>query len=103
MQRWIALAVVALMLLAGGGYYGRKVYRENRPHSMWVPIQINPELPPEKVDAVVKEIKAKLSQKEVLLEVSRDLDLPKQWGLAGDDQAADELKKRMYVKLGDMQ
>src|SRR6187402_500069 len=103
MQRWIAVAVVAMILMAGGAYYGRKFYRENySPAPMWVPIQINPTYPSEKIDEVLKELKARLTEESVLLEICKDLSLAKHWQLSSDAAAAAELKKRMFVKLDEM-
>ena len=102
MQRWIAAAVVALVLAAGGAYYARKIYYENMPAPQWVPIPINADRSPDEVDRVVKELKTKLTDEAVLTQVVEDLNLAKNWNLSGDSQAVAELKKRLFVKIGDM-
>ena len=102
MQRWIALAVVLLLTAAGGAYYARKVYQANSPSPQWVQIRINADRSPEQVDRVVKELKTKLSADEVLEKVVQDLNLAKAWNLPGETAAVAELKKRLFVKIGDM-
>ena len=101
MQRWIAAAVVAMILMGVGAFYGRKIYHENAAAPVWVPLPID-QLPPDKVDSVVKELKTKLSEDAVLLQVSKDLSLPVQWHLPGDPQAAAEVRKRLFVRIGEM-
>ena len=62
---------------------------------------INPALPPEKRDEIAKDLKAKLSKFEILLQVSHDLELPKKWNLASDEEAAQEISARLFVKVGE--
>ena len=104
MQRWIALAVVVVLLLlaAGGAFYARRTYYENSPAPMWVPIEIKADRPPEEVDRVVKELKTKLSEDEVLGKVVQDLNLAKAWNFSGEMPAVAELRKRLFVKVGEM-
>ena len=88
------------MLVFGGGLFAYRNYKQNRPHPMWVPLPINPELPVEKQDKIAKELKQKLCQKEVLAQVSKDLGLTNEWKLSSDEKCADELLKRIFVDVG---
>jgi hypothetical protein len=101
MQRWIAVSVVAVLLLVGGGAFAYSHHRENREAPIWVPLPINPELSTEKRTQIVKELKEKLSEREILMNVSKDVGLRKKWDLATDDEAAQEVGKRLFVKLGE--
>ena len=101
MQRWIALGVVAMMLLLGGGWFSYRIYKQNRPHPVWVPLQINPDLPGAKRDEVINELKEKLGAREILVKVSRDVDLVGKWHLASDEEGAREIGGRLFVKAGD--
>ena len=56
MQRWIAIGVVAMLLLVGGGWYARHSYKQNRAQPMWVPMPINPALPLAKRDAIIQDL-----------------------------------------------
>ena len=90
-----------MMLVLGGGGYAYRNYKLNRPHPIWVPLPINPALPLEKRDEIAKDLKAKLSKFEILLQVSHDLGLPKKWNLATDEEAAEEIAARLFVKVGE--
>jgi len=53
MQRWIVVGVVAVLLFCGmgiGGLFAYRAYKQNLPGPVWVPMPVNPELPPEKCD-----------------------------------------------------
>jgi hypothetical protein len=101
MQRWIAVGVVAMMVLLGGAWFAHRVYKQNRPQPIWVPMQINPELPAAKRDAIIKELKAKLSEQQVLLKVSQDLGLTKKWQLATDAACANKIREELFVRSGE--
>jgi hypothetical protein len=101
MQRWIVLAVVAMMLVLGGGGYAYWTYKQNRPHPMWVPLPINPQLPDAKREELARELKAKLGTTVILTQVSKDLGLAKRWELASDSAAAAEVGRRLFVKVGE--
>jgi ribosomal protein L39E len=102
MQRWIVLGVVAMVLAIGGSAFGYRAIKQNRPAPIWVPLAMNTELPYEKRREIAKELKLKLEQKEVLLQVCKDLSLAQEWQLPSNEAAAEELGKRLFVDLGDM-
>ncbi len=62
---------------------------------------LNTEVPEDKIKALVKDLKEKLSKPEVMLKISKDLALSNKWNLASDDAAAKELAKRFFVKIGE--
>jgi hypothetical protein len=102
MQRWIAAGVVMMILFLGGSYYGYKAYKSNRPAPMWVPLPIKPDLENAKRDAMILDLKTKLSEQEVLTKVSQDLGLKQKWNLASDESCAQELRHRLFVRSGDV-
>ena len=95
------MSVVALILLVGGGGYAYWTYKQGRPHPVWVPLPINPELSDEKREEIAKELKMKLGTTEILTRLSKDLDLTKRWQMASDDEVAAELGRRLFVTLGE--
>ncbi|NQX02923.1 hypothetical protein HQ447_19875 [bacterium] len=101
MQRWIVFGVVAVLLVLGGGGIAYKNYKQNRPHPVWVPLPINPELPGEKRTELARELKAKLEKPALLLQVSKDLNLPQALGVATDEAAASEVAGRLFVTVGE--
>jgi hypothetical protein len=91
-----------IFLMTGGGYFALKTYRQNRPAPVWVPVPMNPELSAEKTSAIIDEIKANLSEPELLARISKDLGLTGKWNMATHEQCAEELGKRLFVRSGDM-
>lgn len=102
MQRWIAVGVVAVLLLVGGGWFARRAYQQNRPQAMWVPLPINPELPLAKRDAIIQELKTKLSEQALLVKVSQDLGLTHKWQVASDAEGARKIRDSLFVRAGEM-
>ncbi len=90
------------MLIGGGGVFGFWTIRQNRDYPVWVPLAINSELPPQKRADLAKELKAKLSNREILAKISKELTLTKDFGLATDEAVADELAKRLFVDVGEI-
>jgi hypothetical protein len=101
MQRWIALAVVVLLLVTGGAGFGLWKYKQNKPHPIWVPLQINRELPEDKRQAVADELSTKLRDKKILLQISKELRLAEKMDLPTSEAAAVELDKRLFVEVGE--
>lgn len=102
MQRWILSGLVVVILVLGGGGFAYKTYKQNRPHPVWVPVPINPELPGDKRTEIARDLKDQLMKPEILIQVSRDLELPKAWLLPTDEVAADEVAKRLFVNVGEI-
>ena len=92
---------MAVMLFLGGSFFAYKYYKANRPHPVWVPLPINPELESAKRDSIIKELKAKLSEKNLLVKVSQDVGLVKKWRLASYEEGAREIGSRLFVRSGD--
>lgn len=101
MQRWIAIGVGAMILLLGGAFFAVKAIKQNRPGPVWVPLAIDPETPVEKQDEIARDLKAKLSDREILKVISKDLGLAAEWKLPNDAAGADELARRMFVRAGE--
>lgn len=101
MQRWIVGGLVVMMLLFGGGLFAYFTYKQNRPAPVWVPLPINPELPDAKRDEIVSDLKTRLSAEEILLKVSKDVNLTAKWDLASDKEGASEIRRRLFVRAGE--
>jgi hypothetical protein len=104
MQRWIAVGLLAALLICGmgvGGFFAYRSYKQNLPAPVWVPMPINPEVPDEKRDEIIKQLKTELGKPERLLKVSMDVGLVEKWALPTDEACAAELGKRLFVKAGD--
>ena len=102
MQRWIVGGLIGMLLLGGGlvGYY-KMVYQPSRPAPVWVPLPIRADLEIAKQDELVSNLKTKLSDKEILLNVSKDVGLMKKWNLASDEEGAREIGSRLFVRTGE--
>jgi hypothetical protein len=101
MQRWIVAGVVAMLLMGAGGFFALKIYKENRPAPVWVPLPINPELPVAKRDEIISKLKTELAASDRLLRVSKDVGLAGKWKLSSDEDGAAELASRLFVKEGE--
>lgn len=87
--------------MVGGAGLAYKIYKGNRPSPIWVPMPINPGLSEEKRVEIVKKLKTHLTQGEVLLKVSEDLELPAALNVSSHEQAANEIGKRIFVDIGE--
>lgn len=103
MQRWIVIGLVTMVLGFGGAVFAYMTYKDGRPAPMWVPLPLNPELPDEKRKELVQDLKVKLSANEILMAITKDLKLAKEWSLPSDKAASEELGRRLFVRLGDME
>jgi hypothetical protein len=101
MQRWIVAGVVAMLLMGAGGFFALKIYKENRPAPVWVPLPINPELPVAKRDEIISKLKTELAASDRLLRVSKDVGLAGKWKLSSDEDGAAEVASRLFVKEGE--
>lgn len=101
MQRWIALGVLSVILVIGGGGFAYWTYKQNRPNPVWVPLLINRELTEGKRREIAIDLKDRLSKPEILNKVSIDLGLARKWHLPTDESAAQEIAKRLFVKVGE--
>jgi hypothetical protein len=103
MQRWLLIGGAALLLLFGIGLpTAYHLYKQGRPHPVWLPIPINPEAPFGQTDATIRYLTSNLSNRENLVRIGRELDLKNKWGMESDDEVADEIGSRLYVKRGEM-
>ena len=103
MQRWLLIGGAALLLLFSIGLpTAYHLYKQGRPHPVWLPIPVNPEAAFGQTDNVIRALTAKLSNRENLMRIGRELDLKNKWGMDSDDEVADEIGNRLYVKRGEM-
>lgn len=91
-----------MLLVLGGGGFAYRTYKQNRPQPMWVPLPIDPNLPVEKRAEIASELKKSLMKPDLLIQVSKDLGLPKVLGVTTDEAAANEIAKRMFVDVGEI-
>jgi len=99
MQRLIAASLIVLVLLIGGAGFGFWTYRQNREHPVFVPLQVNPSTSVAKREEIAKDLKAKLSEPEFLLKVSKKVGLKDKWQLDSDEAGAVELERRLFVNV----
>ena len=103
MQRWLLIGGAALLLLFGIGLpTAYHLYKQSRPHPVWLPIPLNPEAAFGQTDATIRALTTKLSDRQVLMRIGHELGLKDKWGMNSDDEVADEIGSRLYVKRGEM-
>jgi hypothetical protein len=103
MQRWLLIGGAILLLLFGVGLpTACHLYKQSRPHPVWVPIPVNPEAPFGFLDETVRTLTSKLSDRDNLIRIGRRLDLKNKWEMTSDEEVADEIGNRLYVKRGEM-
>lgn len=90
-----------MILAVGGGGFAYWNHRQNRPNPVWVPLFINRELAEDKRREAAIELKEKLSKPEILNKISKELQLAQKWKLSSDEAAAQEIAKRLFVKVGE--
>jgi len=100
MQRLIAASLIVLvLLLIGGSGFGYWASRQNRPYPIYVPLKVNPDTSATTREEIAKSLKAKLSEPELLLKVSKDVGLKAKWQLASAEAGAAEIQKRLFVRV----
>jgi hypothetical protein len=103
MQRWLLIGGAILLLLFGVGLpTACHLYKQSRPHPVWVPIPVNPEAPFGFIDETIRALTSKLSNHDNLIRIGRELDLKNKWEMTSDEEVADEIGNRLYVKRGEM-
>ena len=90
-----------MAMMLGGGGVAFRTYKQNRPCPIWVPLQINGDVSVEKQDEIARDLKLKLCDPKILAQVSKDLGLATEWKTGSDAQCADELARRMFVRVGE--
>ena len=100
MQRWIALGAVVLACVCAASYFGLKAYKQTRPYPIWVPVPIREDLDKSQRDEACAQVRDHLFEEQRVLAMARDLDLKALWSMPSEKEAAHELRKRMFVRLG---
>jgi hypothetical protein len=103
MQRRLLIGGVACLLLFGLGLSAAyHLYKQSRPHPVWVPIPINPKVSMSEADRVIADLTFKISEHDRLVRLGTGLGLKDKWEMNSYDEVADEIAKRLYVRSGDM-
>ena len=97
---WVILAVVGIVLLGGGAFYGLQEYRSNKPARQWVPVPLRSDLPMAEQKALVENIDAGLREDEMLRKIVTDMGLTEKFGVADEEAAMKELDRRLFVEVG---
>jgi len=104
MQRWI-IAGIAAVALAIIGLAGAYLYLQNdrakRPDRIWVPLMLNDESDAEDRERSARELRERLATDEILGKISADLDIRARLGLPTEEAAIAELRRRMFVEVGE--
>jgi hypothetical protein len=104
MQRWIvvtAITVVVLGLAAAGGAYAYWNKRQEMQTRVYVPLPLNPELPEERRDQAAADIRRRIEEPPTLVNVVKVTGLASALGLPNDEAAADFLRERLFVEVGE--
>jgi len=103
MQRWklyVGLGIVGLVLLGGGAYFARKEYFASKPAPIWIPFNLRMGIPMEDQKAFAQLIDERLSDDDLLRQIVIDADLQSGFNQPTEDAAIQELKRRIFVKVG---
>lgn len=101
MQRSIFLGLVAaglIMVSAVGGYWWVK---QNRPDQQWVPMPLNPSSSVEDRTRLQEEVLVYLKKDDSLRSLVKALSLQQRWNLSTEQQAMDQLKSILFVRVGE--
>jgi hypothetical protein len=104
MQRWIvvtAIALAVLVLAVAGGAYASWSKRQVMPTRVYVPLPLNPELTEELRDQAADNIRRQIEQPPVLVNVARSSGLATALDLPNDEAAAEFLRERLFVDVGE--
>ena len=66
MQRWIAVAVLLMMLMLGGGAFAYWNHKQNAPAPMWVPLSIRSDLGNEERNERVHAVVARVGENDAI-------------------------------------
>jgi hypothetical protein len=100
---YAGLAVIGLLLLAGGGYYGFHQYRMGKSSPRWVPLPLRYDVPMEQQKELARQLEEKLRNDDFLKTVVVDAKLKEGFKVESEEAALEELKRRMFVKVGSFQ
>lgn len=75
-------------------------HRRNRPDKVWVPLPLSLGASEDARKTFAKQLDAELRKPSVLLGVATDVQLAEKFGVPTTEAAAEELGKRLFVELG---
>ena len=97
---YAGLALVGLVLLAGGGYYARKQYYAAKPAPIWVPLPLRADISMAEQEKLAKDIEDRLRMDGIMRQIAIDVDLQEKYNQPDLDAAVKELDRRIFVKVG---
>jgi len=100
MKRWLIVGAMAMVVMMVGAWFAYGIYKDTRPSPIWVPLQVNQDMTTEKQDEIAKELRGKLLERDYLVGVSKELNLKNVWKMESHEKSADELAKRIFVRVG---
>ena len=103
MQRWLLIGGAVFLLLFGVGLpTAYHLYKQSRPHPVWMPIPINAEAAFGETEDMIHQLTVALSEREKLTRIGQRLGLREKWEMNSDAEVVDEILRRLFVKRGEM-
>ena len=99
MQRWIVLAA-CVFLLGGGGAFAMWNRHQNKPDAVWSPLVLNANSTDNEKESLQKQVDTFLRGRTVLATVVKDLGLVARFQVGSEEEAIDELSRRMFIEIG---
>ena len=97
---YAGIGIVGLILLLGGGLYGYREYQNNKPGPIWVPLALKTSISMEEQNALAEQIDESLRNEKLLRQIVIDADLQDGFKQPTKEAAIEELKRRLFVKIG---
>jgi hypothetical protein len=103
MQRWIYIGLAACLLIGSTMVFFFMKMRGNRPDSRWVPIAMRSGISAEQKSEIVSTIEKFVKDDKLIQEVSAEVNLQNQLGVATAEEAKIWLAKAAFVRIGKQQ
>lgn len=101
MRKWLIPAIVAFVLLLGGAAFGIRIIKQNRPAPFWVEIPIKLPSDGAQLEKLEKDLRQRVLSDDIIIPVTREMDLARRWNLPGEQAAVAELRRRVFVQFKD--